>query len=230
MGYQSVEAVLRRLGLWKAVQGTPALLAIVIIFACIAGLALTSIPKVSNLQIPYLVFAAVVVGTVLAPIGYFLGNFWDAIVFDPLYGPSGHWADRNARPLGIFPAGEDLQRSRDAAAAKLLPGQHSGRGIYRVAVEHARRGKAKWEYIEQPLILSKFLRAFIWPAGMSSVVLIGTYIWQVAVVQTGDIAIVLLGGILGIVFVLLFVPYINLRVEHMLRLYEHAAGTGRSRS
>lgn len=47
--------------------------------------------------------SAVVVGTVLALIGYLLGNFWDAVVFDPLYGPNGRWVGRSARPLGVFP-------------------------------------------------------------------------------------------------------------------------------
>jgi hypothetical protein len=38
-----------------------------------------------------------------------------------------------------------------------------------------------------------------------------------------------MGALLGVVFVLLFVPYINLRVEHMVQLYDHAARASSSR-
>lgn len=226
MNYPNVEAVLSRLGLWKAVRGLPGMVAIVLIFVAITHVALASLPVFSTLPNPQFGLSAVGVGTVLALIGYFLGNFWDALVFDPLYGPNGRWVGRSTRPLGVFPAGDDLQRARYSAAAKVVPDEPRGKGVYRAATELARKSKAKWEHIEQPLILSKFLRALIWPVGIASLSLVGTYAWHMSVGGTGSRSSLVLGAALGVVCLLLFVPYINLRVEHMHRVYEHAARSG----
>ena len=229
MGYPNVEAVLSRLGLWKAVCGIPGMVAIALIFVAIAHIALPFLSVFSALPNLQFSLSAVVVGTVLALIGYFLGNFWDAVVFDPLYGPNGRWVGRSTRPLGVFPPGDDLQRARRSAAAKLVPDEPQGKGVYRAAKELARTSKAKWEHIEQPLILSKFLRTLIWPAGIASLALVGVYAWHMSVSGTGSTSSIVLGAGLGLVFLLLFVPYINLRVEHMQRLYEHATRSGTSR-
>lgn len=200
--------------------------ALVVIFVSIFHFALRDIYPFSHFSSLQFNLSAVVVGTVLAFIGYFLGNFWDAKVFDPLYGPTGRWVGRSERPFGLFPAGDDLQRTRAAAIAKLLPDTPEGKGIYRAAAAVARKSKTKWEQIEQPLILSKFLRAFIWPCGLASLGLIGSFLWQKGGGQLGSTSNVLLGAALGFIFVLLFVPYISLRVEHMQRLYEQVSGSG----
>lgn len=226
MNYPNVEAVLNRLGLWKALRGMPAMAALVVIFVAIAHIALPAISLFSDLPSPQFNLSAVVVGIVLALIGYFLGNFWDAKVFDPLYGPTGRWVGRSTRPFGLLPAGDDLQRARTAAIAKLVPNAPEGKGIYRAAVIVAGKSRAKWAHIEQPLILSKFLRAFIWPTLLASLALLGSVMWQEGVGELGSTSIVAIGAVLGFIFVLLFVPYINLRVEHMQRLYEHVSRSG----
>lgn len=221
MNYPNVEVVLNRMGLWKAVRGIPGMVAIVLIFVALAHVALSSVPAFSALSLTQFNLSAVAIGTVLALIGYFLGNFWDAVVFDPLYGPSGRWVGRSTRPLGLFPAGDDLQRVRQSAAAKLVPNEPQGKGVYRAALELARKSKAQWERIEQPLILSKFLRALIWPAGIASLALLGHSAWSTNFGDEGGTSSMVLGLGSGLVCLLLFVPYINLRVEHMQRLYEH---------
>jgi hypothetical protein len=223
MNYPNVENILNRLGLWKAVRGVPALAAIVVIFVAVSYVALRGTSTLLGLDRPELYLMTVVIGTVLALIGYFLGNFWDDKVFDPLYGLAGRWLNRETRPLSVFPAGDDLRRARLSAIAKLLPNEPQGKGIYRRAVETARTSKAKWEIIEQPLILSKFLRAFIWPSGLASLALIAFGFWQ------RNPFSLYLGVLLGVLFVLLFVPYINLRVEHMVQLYRHASRESSSR-
>ena len=230
MEYPNVEAVLNRLGLWKAVRGMPAMAALVVIFVAISHIALLAISPFSRLPSPQFNLSAVVIGTVLAIIGYFLGNFWDAKVFDPLYGLTGRWIGRSTRPFGLFPAGDDLQRARIAAIAKLVLNAPEGKGVYRAAVNIASKSKARWDQIEQPLILSKFLRAFIWPTGLASLALLGSALYQKDVGgELGSTSSVVFGIVLGFVFVLLFVPYINLRVEHMQRLYEHISRSSTSR-
>jgi len=199
------------------------MVAIVSIFVAVAHVARSSIPAFPAIPLLQFTLIAVVVGTVLALIGYYLGNFWDAKVFDPLYGPSGRWIGRTTRPLGLFPAGDDLQRVRLSAAAKLNPNEPQGKGVYRAAGELARTNKKKWEQIEQPLILSKFLRTLIWPAGIASLSLLGLNVWYASVGSTNSTSSIAWCVGFGILWLLLFVPYINLRVEHMQRLYEHAS-------
>ena len=229
MNYPNVEAVLTRMGLWKAVRGIPGMAAIVLIFVVLAHIGLSSVPAFSRLSIPQFSLSAVGIGTVLALIGYFLGNFWDAKVFDPLYGPSGRWIGRSTRPLGLFPAGDDLQRVRQSAAERLVPNEPQGKGVYRAASELARKSKVRWEQIEQPLILSKFLRALIWPAGITSLALLGNGVWYTSIGARGGTSSTLLGLGFGLFYLLLFVPYVNLRVEHMQRLYEHVMRSAPSR-
>lgn len=195
------------------------MVAVVTIFVAISYIALSAISLFSTLPVVQFHLFAVVVGTVTALIGYYLGNFWDDKVFDPLYGLTGRWVERSTRPFGLFPAGDDLQRARAAAVTKLLSDTPQGEGIYRAAEDVARRSKGKWEHIEQPLILSKFLRAFLWPTGLVSLSLLAFGLWQVSIGNSGASNIVL-GALLGFIFFLLFVPYINLRVEHMQRLYQ----------
>ena len=221
MNYPNVEALLSHLGLWKAVRGIPAMSAVVIIFIAICFTALRAIPVFSDLPSQQFYLGVVVAGTVLALIGYFLGDFWDATVFDPLYGLNGRWVNRSTRPFGLFPAGDDMDRVRAEAAAKLVPNSPGGKGVYRAAVGTVRKRKGEWENIEQPLILSKFLRAFIWPSGLACLALVVNVIWQKGVGDRGPG--LAWAATLAVVFVLLFVPYVNLRVEHMQRLYEHVS-------
>ena len=185
MSYPNVEALLNRLGLWKAVRGMPAMAALVLIFVAISFTALPAISMFSDLPSLQFNLSAVVAGAILALIGYFLGNFWDAKVFDPLYGLRGRWVSRSTRPFGLFPAGDDLHRARADAITKLAPDSPEGKGVYRAALGIARKRKAEWEHIEQPLILSKFLRAFIWPSGLASLALLANALWQRGIGERG---------------------------------------------
>lgn len=223
MNSPNVETVLRISGLWKALNGFPGLLAIVLIFVALTRAVFSLWPPLTGLPTSVSLLMAVTVGTVLALVGYFLGNFWDDKVFDPLYKPGGRWVGRSRRPLGVFPAGDDLQRARAAAAAKVVPHASECKGVYRAAAEVARRSKVKWERIEQPLILSKFLRSLIWPLGITSVALIVIGTWQVISGAEYGAWSLYAGAGCGIIGLLMFVPYFNLRVEHMQRLYEYVA-------
>jgi len=73
-------------------------------------------------------------------------------------------------------------------------------------VEIARTRKAKWEIVEQPLILSRFLRAFIWPSALGSPALIAFGLWQRNLGDNGSVSSLGMGALLGVVFTLLFVP------------------------
>lgn len=228
MNYLKIEDTLNRLGLWKAARGTPALAGVVVVFVTVSYFALRTVADFSVAG-PELYLITVVAGTVLAMIGYYAGDFWDGMVFDRLYSPSGRWINRDTRPFHVFPAGDDLRRARANAVAKFLPGSPDGGGVYRKAKDAVQRSKAKWEVVEQPLILSKFLRAFIWPAGLASLALVSFGIRQKILNDERANSSLGLGALTGAIFFLTFVPYLSLRVEHMLRLYESASRPGPSR-
>lgn len=102
MDYPNAEAVLGRLGLWKAVRGVPVLSAVVIICVAVSYVSLPAISVLFGLRKSVFYLMTVVVGTVVAIIGSFLGNFWDDKVFDPLYGLSGRWVNpRNSPTLSL---------------------------------------------------------------------------------------------------------------------------------
>ncbi len=223
MELTKLEETLTSLGLWKAIKSYPALLILVIV--SVVALELL-VPPASLLlpNLPAYVFHlfVVVFGSLLGLIGYFAGDFWDSRFFGPRYGLRGKWLRSHSRPFNIFPAGSDLKQYREKAIEALLGKEHGGEGIYREAKKLAMKQAKKWEHIEQPLILSKFVRGVIWPCfliALSSIlVAIGSIIFEWGLNVAGFI----ISGVVAFCFgVLLFIPYFQLRVEHMIRLYDH---------
>lgn len=169
---------------------------------------------------------AFVSALILAGIGYTSGNFWDDLVFRRLYGfdPKANFVGRYAHTtrrnlFGLLPAGDDLVRSRDSAIRSLLAPGSNGSGIYRKSKSVLLAGGKK---LDGYLPLSKFFRSFIWPALLLGITLLVTMLYRT--VQTGTLdRLSLIGAIAALLVAgLLFVPYINFRVEHMTHLYEEA--------
>jgi hypothetical protein len=222
-----VKGTLGELGLRRAVADLPGLLAIVVVvFVLLEALARTF--GTAGLELPEasLNVLLVVLALLLGLTGYYAGNFWDDRVFDPLYGPGGRWIYRTRRPLGVFIAGEDLQGARDAACRRLLPRDPACKGLYRAAQDAlVPTPNAELRRVVQgPLILSKMVRSFLWPLLATAVL---CAIWGGAHLATARPAsgarlgvaaagLVLLGTVL-------LIPYLNLRVEHLIRLYRATA-------
>lgn len=223
MDASKLKATLTSLGLWKAINGIPTLLILIIVSVAllelIAPQALLLLPSLSTSTLHLFI---VIIGVLLGLTGYFAGDFWDSRFFDPRYGIRGKWLRSHTRPFDVFPAGSDLKQYRDKAIQALFGKEHGGEGIYREAKKVAKGQVNKWEYIEQPLILSKFVRGFIWPcflfAVSSVLVAIGAIIFGWAL----SIAVFIVAGAIAFCLgVLLFIPYFHLRVEHMILLYEY---------
>lgn len=220
MTYPWIEKMLDRLGLWNSLRGIPGLVAI-----AVPSIALTYF-ALSELAVPALIrsLLSAILGVPLSLIGYYAGNFWDSSMFDPRYGPSGRWIGRENRPYHLFPAGAGLQRCRQQAAEALFPLDHSSKGVYREAELRAKRTSSLWPKIEQPLILSKFIRSLLWPCVLLAALLIIFGLWiLVSDVRNPHLGVLAAGLITALFAVLLFVPYFNLRVEHMMRLYQWAS-------
>lgn len=211
------------------IKDVPGLGVLVIVTWLVLGVLLQEWDTFSKLSGPGQNGVAFLTALVLVGIGYYAGNFWDDHVFDPLYGinPKGRWTDTRRRNyFGLFPAGDDLARARQDAITALLPKGSDGRGLYRAAERVVRQsGKT----LGGRLPLSKVFRTLIWPSillfvGLLSLAVLGTEgttprtRWLVGAFS----ALLLAGG--------LFIPYLNLRVEHMILLYERAVNIGRPTS
>jgi hypothetical protein len=215
-----IEETLHRLGLWNSLRGIPGLVPIALL-----SIALTYF-VLFELAVPALILplAAAIIGVLLSLVGYYGGHFWDSSLFDPRYGLNGRWINRETRPYHLFPPGAELERCRQLAVKALFPGDHSGQGVYREAESRAKRAPSQWSKIEQPLILSKFIRSLLWPFALLAAVLIVFGLWDLFRDFRNAHLRGLAAGLLTALFVvLLFVPYFNLRVEHMIRLYQWAA-------
>ena len=216
------EKLLTRLGMWGAMQGFFSLAA-----ALIGSVALLEslTPPVARLSssVPgnVLHVFAVGIGLLLGLLGYFAGDFWDRVFFETYYGPQGKWRDVTRRPLLVFPAGSALKRHRSQAARALLRLPDTEAGIYREAVKAARRQVERWERIEHPLLLARFVRGFLWPclfvAFLASCA--AAICWLFGAATEAPRLLAAGGGCLVLALVLL-VPYSHFRVEHMTRLYQ----------
>lgn len=72
------------------------------------------------------------------------------------------------------------------------------------------------------LVLSKLARSFIWPAVLAAVALAAVALFSCS--NGRSILVPAAGSALSLTAsVLLFVPYFDLRVEHMIRLYRAVA-------
>jgi hypothetical protein len=169
-------------------------------------------------------------------VSYFTGNFWDSVVFDPLYGrrvedgtvSTGRWAATSTRPLHLFPPGDELNESREAAVITIFPPGHAGKGIYGQCVKLVEK-KGDWEKVERPLISSKFIRSLILPSALAAVLGLfgglGSWLFGWPVNPGGLFSL----GVVMLIFTLsLFIPYFHLRVDHMIRLYDIATETSQA--
>lgn len=220
--------VLKSLGLWKAIKGFPSLIIPVVLSAAILEMLVTRFDLLAGGS-PFAIHLSIIlVSVLLGLIGYFAGDFWDSTFFGPRYsiseGTPGKWLEREKRPFHIFPAGADLKRARTKAIEAGLSEDKEGTGVYRRSKTFISNLKVKWEWIEQPLILSKFVRTFIWPAFLICLVCIIGLIAVSLFGLAGNISMFLVIGAFALVLaLLLFIPYTHLRIEHMIRLYELAA-------
>lgn len=219
------EKLLTWLGMWGAMRGFLALpAALIASVALVESLTPPLTRLLSAVPVSVIHVFAVGIGLLLGLLGYFAGEFWDRVVFEACYGPQGWWLDSAQRPLLIFPVGSALKRHRNQAVQALPRKPDTGEGIYREAAKVARRQVERWERIEHPLILARFVRGFLWPclfvaclACCAAAILpfVGAATEAPRLLAAG-------GGCLGLTLLLL-VPYSHLRVEHMTRLYQDVA-------
>jgi hypothetical protein len=223
MDTSKLEPILTSLGLWKAIKGYPGLLILVVVsVASLELIAPQTLPLLPSLSTTTLHLFLVIIGTLVGLTGYVAGDFWDSRFFDPRYGLRGKWLRSHTRPFDVFPAGSDLKQYRDKAIQALFGREHSGEGLYREAKKIAMKQAQKWDYIEQPLILSKFVRGFIWPCLLIAVAsILGAMGSLVFGWMLNPTALIIAGVVISCFGVLLFIPYSQLRVEHMIRLYEY---------
>jgi hypothetical protein len=222
-----IEKLLTRLGMWGTVQGSSLVAALILSVALLESLAPSVVRLLSPGPVNSVHVFAVGIGLLVGMIGYFAGDVWDRVVFEAWYGPQGKWLDAVHRPFLVFPSGSALKRAR-AQAAQALPRKpdtpDTEKGVYREAVKIARRQAERWERIEHPLILSRFLRGLLWPC-----LFVACLVFCSAAILPGVGAatkappfLLAGGGCLALTFLCL-VPYSHLRVEHMLRLYQDVA-------
>lgn len=219
----TTEKTLRYLGILTALKGFPGQFAVAVFSIALLeavyfslGIPAELIP-VSNQQV-----IVVVTGAVVGVIAYSAGNFWDRVVFNRLYGLEGTRLDKPASTF--FPSGKELKRTRNKAIETVQSDDSDGVGIYRDSKDIVTEDEAEWKTVEEPVVLSKIARAFIWPCVLVAFAcglacLVGPALgWQV------NAASLLFIGMGSACFaILLFIPYFEYRVEHMIRLYRAAA-------
>jgi hypothetical protein len=219
-----IEKLLTWLGLWGAMRGFfPPAAAIALSVALLESLTSPVARLFPSVPVNLIHVFSVGTGILLGLIGYFAGDSWD-LLFETLYGPRGKWCEADARPFLLLPSGATLARHRTLVAQALPRKPDAGEGVYREAVRVARRQVERWERIERPLLLSRFLRALLWPSvfvgilGGSAAVLLpllGAAPEAPRFLATAGLCVALAAAFL--------VPYSVLRVEHMVRLYQDVA-------
>jgi len=180
---------------------------------------------------------AVVVGLIL----YTGGNFWDETIFGPRYSlrfdtsgeepvlkRKGRWLDRDDPPWGVFPPGKPLQDARMGAAEGCENFSPSGYGGYRKAKEVVKEA-GRWNEVEGPLLLSKFVRSFLWPMLIVGVGSTAMGAVKLTLDEVGGATYLVWGGAVLIGFGLTTIPYFHFQVEHMTQLYELAMDQCRKR-
>jgi hypothetical protein len=145
----------------SAIDETPGLIVPVLVaFAALEAIPLdgTPIAHVPSVSI-HLVYGclAALLGVIIM---YAAGDYWDRTVFNPRYGPRGRLVGKKTR---LLLDATDLDNIRRAAAAKLPDvNRETQAGVY-AAAEALLRDKGRWSEVEGPLVISKFVRSFIWP-------------------------------------------------------------------
>jgi hypothetical protein len=219
------ENLLTRLGMWGTIQGFAALAAVTVgSVALLESLTPPVARLLSAVPVNALHIFAIGIGLILGLIGYFAGDVWDRVFFEACYGPQGRWLDADRRPLLVFPAGSALNRLRRQAAQALPRKPETGEETYREAIKVARRQAERWERIEHPLILARFVRGFLWPclivACMASCAAVFALLLGGAAEAPRLLATAGAWLVLGLV---LLASYSSLRAAHMIRLYQDVA-------
>jgi len=208
--------------LTSAIDETPALLVPILV----AFAALEAIPRAGTfleaIPAPSFHVLAGCLAALLGVILYAWGDFWDRKWFDPRYKPGGSWTKSAPPP---FPSAENLVRLRQAAAKALLVGEHQQTlsGVY-LEAEELVRSRGRWRDVQGAIVISKFVRSFIWPSLLGCLGLLA-----VALVKyfTASLDQALLPGLLSAcsLFVVAssFSAYAKFRVKHMEQLYHLAA-------
>ena len=229
-----VRKTLDMLGLWKPIQKHPALPAVITIVAITIEYGVVNTSLFSGGFVVHL--ASVVIAVILGSIVYFSGAFWDSVAYDRRYSwyakkqePDqpirGKWLDRPTRPWHVFPAGRPLLQSRAACALALRGSESETYGLYDEAKEVVRNAGA-WTRVALPIVLSKFIRSWIWPLLLGSLssagLAVAEIVWDwpgVASASSWIIAAIAL----GLSWFLSFIPFFELRVQHNRALYRTAA-------
>jgi len=224
-----VERLLTWLGMWGGMRMfSPIAAALVGAVVLLEGLVPAAAQVFPRASLNTIHFLAVGVGLLLGVIGHFVAEFWDRVPFAAYYGPKGRWLDAVDPPFLVFPAGESLKKAHELMVQAILRKPEKGADIDREAIKVARRQTERWERIERPLILARFVRGFLWPCVFAAC-LAGGGALVASLLGAGVQAprFLLLGVASLLALLLLLVPYTRLRVEFLLRLYRdvsaHAA-------
>jgi hypothetical protein len=224
-GTSYVEKVLTRLGAWGALRSGTAL--VISAFGAILLLELLT-PLLARLfpgvQSNFLHFFVSSIGLLLGLTGHFIADRWDRAVFARLYGSRGSWLDRDRPPLLVFPAGSEVKRLRALAVQALPRRPESDERIDREIVKAAQRQQERWERIEHPLLLGQLVRALLWPSLFAALVAVTAAVLAAPLGAAAAGPSLLAAGAAYLALALLMlVPYTNLRVEFLLRLYRDVA-------
>jgi hypothetical protein len=219
------EKVLTWLGMWGAMRGFfPLASAITLSVALLEFLTPPVIRFFSAVPVNLVHVFAVGIGLLLGLIGYFAGDSWD-LLFEMFYGPKGKWLEAARAPLLAFSPGQALKRHRNQAGQTLPRKSDTEDDVYREAVKVAKRQVERWDGIEHPLILSRFMRALLWPCLFAAILaLCGAAIFPLlGAAAEAPRLLATAAGCLVLTLACL-VPYSRRRVEHMIRLYQDVAG------
>jgi len=222
--YRQIDAFLKWAGLMKAVKGTPSLLitilAAVVVMECIA----ISFPAQYRAILQPALF---IIGIAVGLISVRGGDYWDRKIFNPRYGLDGKWLNRH--PPALFPPGSDLSRYRNLAIEKLKPtgkvDPETGEGVYRECMRILREYPARLNRVEQPNILSKFARNFIFPFFVAAIFFLVVFMYKLIADNNAAPLIAAASLVCLAIAVLLFIPYFSSRVEHMIQVYIEAVET-----
>jgi hypothetical protein len=207
--------------LLSAIDETPALIVpVVVSFAALEAIPLAGTP-LAGMPSPSLHLLAACLGALIGVVLYSGGDYWDRKMFDPRYGPGGKSIAREPK---FFPSAKDLAANRKAAAALQLPGvtRETQEGVYPAAADFVREA-GRWSDVQGPLVISKFVRSFIWPSLFAAAILA---LLAVLALFGSDYDRAVAAGALAMacaaIGVASFVPYFQFRVKHMTRLYRLA--------
>jgi hypothetical protein len=163
-----------------------------------------------------------------ALITYYMGNYWDDRVFDPRYTEDpytnfrGKWLGTSKRNfIGLLPAGKGLDNARKSAAKALELGTVAD--VYAKSKAELQKRK-EWNRAYSLLVLSKLCRSLIWPSLLVAMGLLAGSAHDFFMRESVSAGAWVLYALLSFSFgIFLFVPYINLRVEHLIEVYKSVA-------